>query len=65
VNKWDLSEQHTSRIETLSRRRGAEVVGRLPFDPEVPKALARGELPLVVPSIAAGLEECASHVLVS
>lgn len=63
VNKWDLSEQHTSRIETLSRKRGADVVGQMPFDPEVPRALARGELPLVVPSIASALEECASHVL--
>lgn len=52
VNKHDLAPRLTSRIEALCARRGVDVVGRLPFDPGVPEALSRGELPLAVEAVA-------------
>lgn len=51
VNKADLSPEVTERIRALTERAGAAWLGTLPFDPEIPHALARGELPLAVPSI--------------
>lgn len=55
INKCDLSPQMTARIEALAMGANAQLVGRLPFDPEVPRALARGELPLTVGAIAPSL----------
>jgi MinD superfamily P-loop ATPase len=57
INKHDLSAEFTSRIEALARKSGAQIVGKLPFSPEVPRALARGELPLAVEAVAAPLAE--------
>jgi MinD superfamily P-loop ATPase len=57
INKHDLSAELTSRIEALARRADAPVVGRLPFSPEVPRALARGELPLAVEAVSVPLCE--------
>ena len=37
VNKHDLSPRFTARIETLADTQGVQVVGKLPFDPEVPR----------------------------
>jgi MinD-like ATPase involved in chromosome partitioning or flagellar assembly len=55
INKCDLSPRMTARIEAHAIRANAPVVGRIPFTPEVPRALARGELPLTVGAIAASL----------
>jgi len=57
LNKCDLSQEFTTRIEALARRAGAQVVGKLAFSREVPQALARGELPLAVEAVAAPLAE--------
>jgi MinD superfamily P-loop ATPase len=57
INKHDLSPEFTARIEALAKRAGTQVVGKLPFSPEVPRALARGELPLAVEAVAAPLAE--------
>lgn len=57
INKHDLSPDFTARIETLASRAGVEVVGKLPFSPEVPRALARGELPLAIEAVAVPLTE--------
>lgn len=57
VNKHDLSPPLTSRIEMLCARRGVDVVGRLPFDPDVPRALSRGDLPLAVETVASPLRD--------
>ncbi len=46
INKHDLAPDQTEHIEALCAERGVEVAGRVPFDPMVPRALARGELPL-------------------
>ncbi len=32
VNKWDLNQGMTERIETLAREKGARVIGRVPYD---------------------------------
>jgi MinD superfamily P-loop ATPase len=57
INKHDLSKEFTARIEDLAERAGAGIVGKLPFSAEVPRALARGELPLAVEAVAAPLGE--------
>ena len=57
VNKHDLSPEFAARIEALATRAGAQLVGKLPFDPEVPRVLARRELPLAVEAVAAPLAE--------
>jgi MinD superfamily P-loop ATPase len=56
INKADLDPQARQRIESLAAEAGAPVLGRLPFDREVPLALARGELPLAVPAMAGRIE---------
>jgi len=38
VNKWDLNEAMTERIEEAARRSGAKVVGRIRYDPQVTRA---------------------------
>jgi MinD superfamily P-loop ATPase len=63
INKHDLSPEFTARIETLARRAGARVVGKLPFSPEVPRALARGELPLAVEAVATPLAEAWERIV--
>jgi len=64
INKHDLSREFTARIEELAKRAGAEVVGKLPFSAEVPRALARGELPLAVEAVAVPLTEAWKRILV-
>jgi MinD superfamily P-loop ATPase len=63
INKYDLSPRITARIEALAIEAGAQVVGRLPFSPEVPRALARGELPLAVEAVAVPLAEAWERIL--
>jgi len=46
INKHDLSERGSAAIVATCRRWGVEVIGWIPFDPAVPRALARGEVPL-------------------
>jgi len=48
VNKSDLAPEITSRIESCVREAGAEWLGGIPFSSEVPRALSRGQDPLVV-----------------
>ena len=52
INKADLSELYVQRIGQLARRTGARVVGRLPFEPEIPRLLARGRAPLSLLPVA-------------
>jgi MinD superfamily P-loop ATPase len=52
VNKFDLNPALTSEIEDTSRHYGAEPVGRVPFNEDVPRALKRHETPLVIPALA-------------
>jgi MinD superfamily P-loop ATPase len=55
INKYDLSPELADRVEAAAGRAGVPVVGRIPFLPEVPRALSRGELPTAVPEVAAEL----------
>lgn len=52
VNKWDLSPELTEILEEHCRARGVQILGRVPFDPEVPRLLSRQELPLDSPNPA-------------
>jgi MinD superfamily P-loop ATPase len=63
INKHDLSPEFTARIEALATRADAQVVGKLPFSPEVPRALARGEPPLAVEAVAAPLAEAWERIV--
>ena len=56
INKADLEPQITRRIEALAASAGIPVVGQLEFDAEVPRALARGDLPLAVPRLEPEVE---------
>ena len=43
VNKCDLNEENTSRIEEFCRSNGVMVVGKIPFDPIVTEAMVAGK----------------------
>ena len=42
VNKWDINPELAQRIEAGARERGAESLGRIPFDAAVTRAQVRG-----------------------
>lgn len=46
INKFDLNTANSERIESWCRERGIPVVGKIPFDDEVMRSVARG-VPLV------------------
>lgn len=46
VNKYDINEENTRRIEEGCQEAGVAVVSRIPYDPTVVEALAKG-LPVV------------------
>jgi MinD superfamily P-loop ATPase len=57
VNKWDLHPGLTGEIEESCRRLGVMVVGRIPYDPNVNKAMkAMHPLPSLFPNSPAALE---------
>lgn len=43
VNKWDINPATTVSIEEESRRSGATVLGRIPYDPDVTAAQVAGQ----------------------
>jgi hypothetical protein len=56
INKHDLSEENSRRIEDHCGEVGVEVVGRIPFDAEVNGAIVQG-LPVVETSDGAASRE--------
>ena len=44
VNRWDVSPEETERIEARCREIEVPVLGRVPFDREMPLRLCRGEM---------------------
>ena len=46
VNKWDINEGITEEIEAEAKAGGYRVVGRVPYDPAVPRSIVEG-VPLV------------------
>lgn len=51
VNKYDLNRELTDALETKTGKNGAHFIGRVPFHPDVPMALARNATPLEVPVV--------------
>ncbi len=49
INKYDLSTEYTARIKTLAKDGNRVVAGEIPFLPQVPRVLSRGQLPIVIP----------------
>jgi MinD superfamily P-loop ATPase len=39
VNKWDISPEYTEKIEVFVKDAGSGVIGKLPFDPAVTRAM--------------------------
>ncbi|HNV86371.1 MAG TPA: ATP-binding protein [Candidatus Omnitrophota bacterium] len=46
VNKYDLNSENTGAIESFSKEHGLEVIGRIPFSPEVSRAIVQGVPPV-------------------
>ena len=42
INKWDINTEVSQEIEDACSQSGVSVVGKIPFDPMVPKAIALG-----------------------
>lgn len=51
INKHDLCVEVTEKIEGLAEKLGIRVVGKIPFDENIPRALAKREAPIVIPQI--------------
>jgi len=56
INKCDLSDENSRRIEAHCRDIGVEAVGRIPFDPDVNRAIVLGR-PIVETSDGAASRE--------
>jgi MinD superfamily P-loop ATPase len=50
INKYDLNQEMTHRIETFCRDQGLGLAGRLPFDPVVTEAMIQGK---TIPELSA------------
>ncbi|MCW3133229.1 MAG: ATP-binding protein [Methanophagales archaeon] len=46
INKYDINEENSKRITEFCRQRGIEVIGNIPYDPVVTRAMVAG-LPVV------------------
>ncbi len=46
VNRFDINEGITNKIEGWCRERGIRPAGRIPLDPEIPRLLSEGKTPL-------------------
>jgi MinD superfamily P-loop ATPase len=42
VNKWDINPENTRRIEQYCQEKGSPVIGEIPFDPVVTRAMISG-----------------------
>jgi MinD superfamily P-loop ATPase len=42
INKWDINSEVSQEIEDACLQLGVSIIGRIPFDPMVPKAIALG-----------------------
>ncbi|NLB72494.1 MAG: 4Fe-4S binding protein [Firmicutes bacterium] len=56
INKYDLDHETSAQIEEYCLKHDINVVGKIPFDEEVVKALVKGE-PLVSPGVMGGESE--------
>ena len=46
INKYDLNQDVTAEIEDLCRKEGIPVIGKIPFDPSIVKALQEFKTPI-------------------
>jgi MinD superfamily P-loop ATPase len=42
INKWDINTEISQEIEAVCLQSGVSIIGKIPFDPMVPKAIAMG-----------------------
>jgi MinD superfamily P-loop ATPase len=56
INKFDLNEESTTELKNIIENNGGRLIGHVPFDRNVPMALARGESPLAVPVVREAVE---------
>lgn len=54
INKHDLSPELTAEIERYAKNEGLGILGRIPYDPAVSKAMVRGKSPVEDPMSEAG-----------
>ena len=53
INKWDLAPQQSEALRAACQERGVPILGKIPFDAAIPKALALAQLPLAPPVASA------------
>jgi len=46
INRFDINEDKTAKIETWCKDRGIKVVGKIPFLKEIPEAQLKGKAPV-------------------
>ncbi len=51
VNKLDINKSLSDKVLQVAKQKDAIPIGGIPFHPDVPRALARGELPIAIPEI--------------
>ena len=57
VNKYDLNTGITAEIEAYCEKNGVPVIGRVPFEPKIVKALQSLQTP-----VEAGIENVANEI---
>ena len=63
VNKYDLNIDVTEQIEQMAEQHEALLLGRVPFDEGVPRALAESKTPLSVPAVRMALVRCWDKII--
>lgn len=57
INKYDLCVEVTEKIERLAEELNIRIVGKIPFDENIPRALARREAPIAIPRIRETIQQ--------
>ncbi len=65
VNKFDLNPSFAEALQTTAKQKGGRLIGRVPFDANVPRALAEGSSPLAVPAVREALQHIWREVCAS
>jgi len=55
INKFDLNEEVSARIERFAKREGLSLLGRIPYDPTVPRMMLAGKSAIEDPKSPAGM----------
>jgi len=54
INKFDLNEEMSAQIEEFSKQEGLPLLGRIPYDPMVPRMMIAGKSAVEDPKSPAG-----------